>query len=217
MTMFRYFPGNEGWSYHFAARIVNVAQLGGADFHEAHRVCGEGQGRRRRELVSRMASRRRARRRERHRGAARRPAHHRPRRLPARAQLLPDRAVLSARQRSAQEGLLRALRGELPRRTALFRQPAGARELSVRGLASERLLLPPARRRATATSCNRLSRRSRYYFRGTLLLRRAADAATRVRCLVLRRPGHGRAVARAGHPCEIRLRGGDQRCCRLSR
>ncbi len=38
MTMFRYFPGNEGWSYHFAARIVNVAQLGGADFHEAHRV-----------------------------------------------------------------------------------------------------------------------------------------------------------------------------------
>ena len=36
--MFRYFPGNEGWSYHFAARIVNVAQLGGADFHEAHRV-----------------------------------------------------------------------------------------------------------------------------------------------------------------------------------
>ena len=39
MTMFRYFPGNEGWSYHFAARIVNVAQLGGADFHEAHRVC----------------------------------------------------------------------------------------------------------------------------------------------------------------------------------
>lgn len=39
MSMFRYFPGNEGWSYHFAARIVNVAQLGGADFHEAHRVC----------------------------------------------------------------------------------------------------------------------------------------------------------------------------------
>ena len=38
MTMFRYFPGNEGWSYHFAARIVNVAQLGGADFHEAHRI-----------------------------------------------------------------------------------------------------------------------------------------------------------------------------------
>lgn len=38
MTMFRYFSGNEGWSYHFAARIVNVAQLGGADFHEAHRV-----------------------------------------------------------------------------------------------------------------------------------------------------------------------------------
>jgi len=38
MSMFRYFPGNEGWSYHFAARIVNVAQLGGADFHEAHRV-----------------------------------------------------------------------------------------------------------------------------------------------------------------------------------
>jgi alpha-beta hydrolase superfamily lysophospholipase len=38
MTMFRYFPGNEGWSYHFAARIVNVAQLGVADFHEAHRV-----------------------------------------------------------------------------------------------------------------------------------------------------------------------------------
>ena len=38
MTMFRYFPGNDGWSYHFAARIVNVAQLGGADFHEAHRV-----------------------------------------------------------------------------------------------------------------------------------------------------------------------------------
>ena len=38
MTMFRYFPGNEGWSYHFAARIVNVAQLGGADFHECHRV-----------------------------------------------------------------------------------------------------------------------------------------------------------------------------------
>src|SRR5688500_3950170 len=38
MTMFRYFPGNEGWSYHFAARIVNVAQLGGAEFHEAHRV-----------------------------------------------------------------------------------------------------------------------------------------------------------------------------------
>ena len=36
--MFRYFPGNEGWSYHFAARIVNVAQLGGADFHECHRV-----------------------------------------------------------------------------------------------------------------------------------------------------------------------------------
>ena len=32
MTMFRYFPDNEGWSYHFAARIVNVAQLGGADF-----------------------------------------------------------------------------------------------------------------------------------------------------------------------------------------
>ena len=30
MTMFRYFPGNEGWSYHFPARIVNVAQLGGA-------------------------------------------------------------------------------------------------------------------------------------------------------------------------------------------
>ena len=39
MTMFRYFPGNEGWSYHFAARVVNVAQLGGADFHEAHRIC----------------------------------------------------------------------------------------------------------------------------------------------------------------------------------
>src|SRR5262245_41230354 len=39
MTMFRYFPGNGGWSYHFAARIVNVAQLGGADFHEAHRIC----------------------------------------------------------------------------------------------------------------------------------------------------------------------------------
>ena len=38
MTMFRYFPGHAGWSYHFAARIVNVAQLGGADFHEAHRV-----------------------------------------------------------------------------------------------------------------------------------------------------------------------------------
>ena len=38
MTMFRYFPVNEGWSYHFAARIVNVTQLGGADFHEAHRV-----------------------------------------------------------------------------------------------------------------------------------------------------------------------------------
>ena len=38
MSMFRYFPGNEGWSYHVAARIVNVAQLGGADFHEAHRV-----------------------------------------------------------------------------------------------------------------------------------------------------------------------------------
>src|SRR5208282_1185153 len=36
--MFRYFPGNEGWSYHFAARIINVAQLGGADFHECHRV-----------------------------------------------------------------------------------------------------------------------------------------------------------------------------------
>ena len=36
--MFRYFPGNEGWSYHFAARIVNVAQMGGADFHECHRV-----------------------------------------------------------------------------------------------------------------------------------------------------------------------------------
>jgi dienelactone hydrolase len=36
--MFRYFPGNDGWSYHFAARIVNVAQLGGADFHECHRV-----------------------------------------------------------------------------------------------------------------------------------------------------------------------------------
>jgi hypothetical protein len=49
MTMFRYFPGNEGWSYHFAARIVNVAQLGGADFHEAHRVLeqvkvGDGEG-----------------------------------------------------------------------------------------------------------------------------------------------------------------------------
>ena len=49
MTMFRYFPDNEGWSYHFAARIVNVAQLGGADFHEAHRVCeriapGDGEG-----------------------------------------------------------------------------------------------------------------------------------------------------------------------------
>lgn len=38
MSMFRYFPGNPGWSYHVAARIVNVAQLGGADFHEAHRV-----------------------------------------------------------------------------------------------------------------------------------------------------------------------------------
>jgi pimeloyl-ACP methyl ester carboxylesterase len=38
VTMFRYFPGNDGWSYHFAARIVNVAQLGGADFHECHRV-----------------------------------------------------------------------------------------------------------------------------------------------------------------------------------
>lgn len=38
MTMFRYFPDNPGWSYHFAARIVNVAQLGGADFHECHRV-----------------------------------------------------------------------------------------------------------------------------------------------------------------------------------
>ena len=38
MTMFRYFPVNQGWSYHFAARIVNVTQLGGADFHEAHRV-----------------------------------------------------------------------------------------------------------------------------------------------------------------------------------
>ncbi|MGD0026131.1 MAG: alpha/beta fold hydrolase [Xanthobacteraceae bacterium] len=36
--MFRYFRGNEGWSYHFAARIINVAQLGGADFHECHRV-----------------------------------------------------------------------------------------------------------------------------------------------------------------------------------
>jgi dipeptidyl aminopeptidase/acylaminoacyl peptidase len=36
--MFRYFPENAGWSYHFTARIVNVAQLGGADFHEAHRV-----------------------------------------------------------------------------------------------------------------------------------------------------------------------------------
>lgn len=49
MTMFRYFPGNDGWSYHFAARIVNVAQLGGADFHEAHRVlekvkAGDGEG-----------------------------------------------------------------------------------------------------------------------------------------------------------------------------
>ena len=49
MTMFRYFPGNEGWSYHFAARIVNVAQLGGAHFHEAHRVLeqvkvGDGEG-----------------------------------------------------------------------------------------------------------------------------------------------------------------------------
>jgi dipeptidyl aminopeptidase/acylaminoacyl peptidase len=49
MTMFRYFPGNEGWSYHFAARIVNVAQLGGTDFHEAHRVLeqvrvGDGEG-----------------------------------------------------------------------------------------------------------------------------------------------------------------------------
>jgi dienelactone hydrolase len=49
VTMFRYFPGNEGWSYHFAARIVNVAQLGGADFHEAHRVleqlkAGDGEG-----------------------------------------------------------------------------------------------------------------------------------------------------------------------------
>ena len=38
MTMFRYFRDNEGRSYHFAARIVNVAQLGGADFHEAYRV-----------------------------------------------------------------------------------------------------------------------------------------------------------------------------------
>lgn len=38
MSMFSYFPGNPGWSYHFTARIVNVAQMGGADFHEAHRV-----------------------------------------------------------------------------------------------------------------------------------------------------------------------------------
>ncbi len=38
MTMFRYFPDNEGWSYHFAARIVNVARLGGADFHEGYRL-----------------------------------------------------------------------------------------------------------------------------------------------------------------------------------
>ncbi|RAI43040.1 hypothetical protein CH341_16395 [Rhodoplanes roseus] len=38
MTMFRYFPGHDGWSYHFAARIVNVCQMGGADFHRCHRV-----------------------------------------------------------------------------------------------------------------------------------------------------------------------------------
>jgi dipeptidyl aminopeptidase/acylaminoacyl peptidase len=38
VTMFSYFPGNPGWSYHFTARIVNVAQMRGADFHEAHRA-----------------------------------------------------------------------------------------------------------------------------------------------------------------------------------
>jgi fermentation-respiration switch protein FrsA (DUF1100 family) len=38
MTMFRYFPGHDGWSYHFAARIVNVCQTGGADFHRCHRI-----------------------------------------------------------------------------------------------------------------------------------------------------------------------------------
>src|SRR4051812_39013976 len=35
--MFWYFSGNEGWWYHFASLIVYVAQLGGADFHEAPR------------------------------------------------------------------------------------------------------------------------------------------------------------------------------------
>jgi dipeptidyl aminopeptidase/acylaminoacyl peptidase len=38
MSMFRYFKDNAGWSYHFAARIINVCQNGGADFHECHRV-----------------------------------------------------------------------------------------------------------------------------------------------------------------------------------
>jgi len=36
--MFMYFPENRGWSYYFMARLINAAQLGGADFHECHRT-----------------------------------------------------------------------------------------------------------------------------------------------------------------------------------
>src|SRR3974390_1371607 len=38
MSMFSYFPGNPGWSYHFTAPILNLARMVGAGFDEAHRV-----------------------------------------------------------------------------------------------------------------------------------------------------------------------------------
>jgi len=36
--MFMYWPDNRPWSYHFMARLINAAQLGGACFHESHRT-----------------------------------------------------------------------------------------------------------------------------------------------------------------------------------
>src|SRR3972149_10860246 len=38
LTMFMYWPDNRPWSYHFMARLINAAQLGGACFHESHRT-----------------------------------------------------------------------------------------------------------------------------------------------------------------------------------